>query len=234
MRRRWRRRTPACSRRAAAPGRGRSSQCRATSWERKYGPLRFTAISSSKLSSVASRMSARTRGAMPALLTRASSRPSAASVSSTMRRRSSALRDVARDTSANCCPAPRGRARGRRPASPPPPRGCCRSGWPRQAVAASACAMPRPRPRLAPVTRAAAGSGRGRSWRGLKHRPARASSGRPSVGSRLPERPRGARGIRCPDPKSFVAPSPPSRSHPAPALPPSRPASPVHPASSSW
>ena len=45
--------------------------CRAMAWVRKYGPCRLILMSSSKLSSVASRMSARTRGARPALFTSA-------------------------------------------------------------------------------------------------------------------------------------------------------------------
>src|ERR1017187_7106443 len=47
----------------------RSAIQRAACWVRKYGPFRFTAINSSKLSSVASRMSRRSRGAIPALFT---------------------------------------------------------------------------------------------------------------------------------------------------------------------
>src|ERR1035441_2881801 len=42
---------------------------RAACWVRKWGPLRLVAINSSKLSSVASRRSRRSRGAMPALFT---------------------------------------------------------------------------------------------------------------------------------------------------------------------
>src|ERR1035437_2246925 len=47
----------------------RSAIQRAACCVRKYGPLRLTAISSSKLSSVDSRMSRRSRGAIPALFT---------------------------------------------------------------------------------------------------------------------------------------------------------------------
>src|ERR1019366_2652004 len=47
----------------------RSAIQRAACCVRKYGPFKLTAISSSKLSSVASRMSRRSRGAMPALFT---------------------------------------------------------------------------------------------------------------------------------------------------------------------
>ena len=63
---------------------GWARKWRATSWARKYGPFRLTATTSSKLSSVASRMSARTRGAIPALLTRASNRPISARVPATI------------------------------------------------------------------------------------------------------------------------------------------------------
>src|ERR1035441_7524700 len=47
---------------------------RAACWVRKWGPLRLVEINSSKLSSVASSRSRRSRGAMPALLTSRSSR----------------------------------------------------------------------------------------------------------------------------------------------------------------
>ena len=82
---------------------------RATSWVRKYGPLRLTPSTRSKDSSPASRMSARTVGATPALLTSRSSRPHAAYASATRRSPVGRRR--------RCRPVPR--APGRRPPRSP-------------------------------------------------------------------------------------------------------------------
>ena len=72
----------------------RAAICRASAWVRKYGPCRLMRISSSKLSSLASRMSARTRGARPALLTSALTAPYRSATAAASRARSAAAADV--------------------------------------------------------------------------------------------------------------------------------------------
>src|ERR1035437_7747204 len=119
----------------------RSAIQRAACCVRKYGPFRLTAISSSKLSSVASRMSRRSRGAIPALFTSRSSRSKRSRAKWISASRSS--RDARSHWKISHPVSSRSdSAASRRPRYVP-------ITW---CVLARSIAMARPMPRLAPVT----------------------------------------------------------------------------------
>lgn len=119
---------------------------RPAAWLAKNVPLRFTASVRSKSASVT--FSARFSGAIPALLTRMSSRPNSSTVAATagsiwsVRATSICSRSARRPRAATCSAIPPSAFASRKP----------RATW--APASASANAIARPRPRAAPVTRA--------------------------------------------------------------------------------
>ncbi len=129
-----------------------ASQWFATACVRKYGPWRLVRRTSSNDASLVSVRSARTLGAMPALLTSASSRPKASSVCARIAARSS-RRPTSPRTGTNAWPGPAAARLHSSTVSSAAAALLAKLIATESPCAAASMAMPRPSPRLAPVTR---------------------------------------------------------------------------------